>query len=180
MLTEVIYTLKPPTIPEILGAVLKENRVSEDWYYQNLHTKQPLIIAIKGYVSYIAYAYGYSRRSIGSYIGSDSGSSVPYYAGKVKLWTQIYESDNHSMKAIVSELVKLESISVEIKYDSPRKIISPCPVVPSTNLKVYIKDITGGSNWPLRPLYQAFEMPKDYVLVNIYDGFYQLTHMSDL
>lgn len=180
MLTEVIYTLKPPTIPEILGVVLKENRVSEDWYYQNLHTKQPLIIAIKGYVSYIAYAYGYSRRSIGSYIGSDSGSSVPYYAGKVKLWTQIYEADNHSMKAIVTELVKLESLSVETKYDSPNKIISPYPVIPSTNIKVYIKDITGGSNWPLRPLYQAFEMPKDYVLVNIYDGFYQLVHKSDL
>ena len=180
MLTEVIYTLKPPTLSDILGAVLKENMVSEDWYYQNLHTKQPLIVAIKGYVSYIAYAYGYSRRNIGPYIGSDNGSSVPYYAGKVKLWIQIYEADNYSMKVIVTELVRLESISVEIKYDSPRKIISPCPVVPSTNLKVYIKDIKGGSNWPLRHLYQAFEMPKDYVLVNIYDGFYQLVHKSDL
>lgn len=183
-MTQAIYQLKPPSLKEILRVILKQINVyiNEELYYQNIHSTQPTITCIKMYMSYIAYAYGYTRREIGPYIGSDNGSSVPYYAEKARVWFKAYwEKYDSNTREIVRALIDLESFEVDVHYESTKHLLHS-DVFLYPKVKVFVKDIKGGPNWPLRTIEQSLDIEKDHVLVELPDnkGIYQLVHKSDL
>lgn len=181
-MTQAIYQLKPPSLKEILRVILKQIQVDEDWYYRNIHSTQPIITCIKMYMSYMAYAYGYKRREIGLYIGSDNGSSVPYYAEKARIWFKAYwKKYDSDVRGITRALINLESFEVDIHYESHKHLLNS-EVFVHPKMKVIIKDIKGGPNWPLRTIETSLDIEKDHVLVELPDnkGVYQLVHKSYL
>lgn len=181
-MTQAIYQLKPPPLKEILRVILKQLHIDEDWYYRNIHSTQPIVTCIKMYMSYMAYAYGYKRREIGLYIGSDTGSSVPYYTEKARIWFKAYwkkyESD---VKEIIRALIDLEYFEVDVHYESTKYTIHS-ELFAHPQMEVFIKDIKGGPNWPLRTIEASVDIIKDHVLVELPDnkGVYQLVNKSDL
>lgn len=182
-MTQAIYQLKPPPLKDILRVIFKQLRIEEDWYYQNIHSTQPIITCIKMYMSYMAYAYGYTRREIGLYIGSDNGSSVPYYAEKARIWFKAYwKKYDSDVREIIRALINLESFEVKIEYESPKHLLHSEGIFAHPKMKVIIKDIRGGQNWPLRTIEASLDIAKDNVLVELPDnkGVYQLVHKSDL
>lgn len=181
-MTQATYQLKPPSLKEILMVILKQIQIDEDWYYRNIHSTQPIITCIKMYMSYMAYAYGYKRREIGLYIGSDNGSSVPYYAEKARIWFKAYwKKYDSDVREIIRALTALESLEVDIHYESPKHLL-PNNIFLYPKVKVFVKDIKGGQNWPLRTIEASLDIEKDHVLVELPDnkGVYQLVHKSDL
>ena len=181
-MTQAIYQLKPPSLKDILRVILKQIQIDEDWYYRNIHSTQPIITCIKMYMSYMAYAYGYKRREIGPYIGSDNGSSVPYYAEKASIWFKVYwKKYDPDVREIIRALINLESFEVDVHYESTKHLLhSDVFLYPKS--KVFVKDIKGGPNWPLRTIEASLSIVKDHVLVELPDnkGVYQLVHKSDL
>lgn len=134
-----IFTIKAPSLQTIRNIILGEFRVDSDWYYTHVHTQQPLVIQIKGYISHLAYRYGYTRREIGPYIGSDNGNSVPYYHDKLQTWVNTYQRDRVHFQNITRVLILQETLEVNITVVLPSvsDIFGDCmPVYSGINLKV--------------------------------------------
>ena len=194
-MTQAIYQLKPPHLHQILRVILKQLYINEDWYYQNIHSTQPTITCIKRYMSYLAYAYGYKRREIGPYIGSDNGSSVSYYAEQARVWLKAYWKKYDSVvRKLVRDLIDLEYFEVDVHYEYTKDVIHS-QWFTHPEMKVLVKDIKGGPNWPLRTIEASLRIIKDNVLVELLPlplndhvlvelpdnkGVYQLVHKSDL
>lgn len=181
-MTQAIYQLKPPHLPQILKVILKQIHINEDWYYQNIHSTQPTVICIKMYMSYMAYAYGYKRREIGPYIGCYNGSSVTYYVERARTqFKDYYKKYDYDVREIIRALIDLESFEVKIEYESPKHWLNSNVFV-HPEMKVFVKDIKGGQTWPLRAIEASLNIEKDHVLVELphNKGVYQLVRKSDL
>lgn len=100
-----IVKIQPPTLNEILAEVCCSlNLHLQEWYFENIHTHQPLVISIKRWISFIASGYGYTRKQIGPYIGSDGGTSVSYYRQTISTWVKVYDRDKHIFEQLVNQL----------------------------------------------------------------------------
>ena len=173
-----IFTIKAPSLQTIRNVILGEFRVDSDWYYTHIHTQQPLVIQIKRYISHLAYKYGYTRREIGPYIGSDSGTSVPYYYDKLQVWVNTYQRDNVHFQNIIRVLILQETVEVNITgvIPSVSDIFGDCmPGYCGINLKndeVEIHDI----KWHKEPLRDIHTVIKSVELEKIGNHKYKVVY----
>lgn len=175
----VTFTIKPPTLQNILEVVLNNELMTLDWYNQHIHSYQPGIIRIKELFCFVAYSYGYTRAEIGPFIGSDTGSSVPYYYGKMKTCIKAYEEDSKKVNNIVEHLIWYEWYTVEAEFNTiSDSLKSNLSTYASTNRffspkanKVYLKDIKWKGE-PLRDIkvYSSTE----YQIVKLSTNSYQI------
>lgn len=114
----VTFTIKPPTLQNILEVVLNNELMTLDWYNKLVHSRQPGIIRIKELFCFVAYSYGYTRAEIGPFIGSDTGTSVPYYYDKMKTCIKAYEEDSKKVNNIVESLIRYERYTVEAECNA--------------------------------------------------------------
>ena len=116
--------IQPPTLNEILTEVcLSINQGFQEWYLDNIHTHQPMVITIKRWVCFIASGYGYTRKQIGPYIGSDTGTSVSYYREVISAWVKVYDKEKHTFEQLISRLRLKEKYNITYEhgffYDNP-------------------------------------------------------------
>lgn len=152
----VTFTIKPPTLQNILEVVLNTELMTLDWYNKSVHSHQPGIIRIKELFCFVAYSYGYTRAEIGPFIGSDTGTSVPYYYDKMKTCIKAYEEDSKKVNNIVEALIWYERYTVGAEFnaitDSLKSNLSTYAsinrFIPPKADKAYLKDI----KWKSKPL----------------------------
>ena len=175
----VTFTIKPPTLQNILEVVLNTELMTIDWYNQHIHSYQPGIIRIKEIFCFIAYSYGYTRSAIGPFIGSDTGSSVPYYYGKMKTCIKAYEADSKKVNTIVESLIGCERYTIEAEFNSLSDYLkSNLSAFASTNRflspkadKAYLNDI----EWKGKPLRDIkVYSSTEYQIVKLNTNSYQV------
>ena len=157
-MSKVIFTIKPPEMESIVGSVCKVNHLTIDWYYDNFNTYQPGIIRLKELIAYIAYSYGYTRKQIGVYLGSDSGSSVPYYYNKMDLCVKAYSRDREILSEIIELLKNSERYAISYEHDNVDPLYTlfenigiwsrGSRVLTPTVKEIYVRDI----KWKAKPL----------------------------
>ncbi len=175
----VTFTIKPPTLQNILEVVLNTELMTLDWYNQHIHSYQPGIIRIKEIFCFIAYSYGYTRAVIGPFIGSDTGSSVPYYYGKMKTCIKAYKADSEKVNTIVKSLRWYERYTVEAEFNAiTDSLKSNLSAFTSVNMlisskadKVYLNDI----KWKDKPLRDIkVYSSTEYQIVKLNTNSYQV------
>lgn len=175
----VTFTIKPPTLQNILEVVLNNELMTLDWYNKLVHSYQPGIIRIKELFCFVAYNYGYTRAKIGPFIGSDTGNSVPYYYDKMKTCIKVYEEDSKKINNIVESLIGYERYTIEAEFnDMTDSLKSNLSTYASINRffspkadKVYLKDI----KWKDKPLRDIkVYSSTEYQIVKLSTNSYQI------
>ena len=173
------FIIKPPLLQNILEVILDTQLRTIDWYNKNIKSRKLSVTHIKEVFCYIAYSYGYSRREIGKFIGSDTGSSVPYHYDKIRSCIITYEADSKMIEVIIQKLIRYERCTVNVNVDKINKNLvenlTSCISISTLCLPVdgdvYLEDI----EWRDKPLRDiSVYSSTEYQIVKLSTKFYKL------